>query len=102
MVSRAHRFLRGRTLSTAEPVWHLTGNTDDIFFHDAYLGCLSLTDTILHWTLEQDPEALVVVLTAEGELISEANALTDLPHYRRKPGSRSVRGVRVRWNGVRR
>lgn len=85
MVSRAHRFLRGRTLSTAEPVWHLTGNTDDIFFHDAYLGCLSLTDTILHWTLEQDPEALVVVLTAEGELISEANALTDLPHYRRKP-----------------
>ena len=85
MVSRAHRFLRGRTPSTAEPVWHLTGNTDDIFFHDAYLGCLSLTDTIRHWALEQDPEALVVVLTAEGELIPEANALTDLLHSRRKP-----------------
>ena len=85
MVSRVHRFLRGRTLSTAEPVWHLTGNTDDIFFHDAYLGCLSLTDTIRHWTLEQDPKALVVVLTAEGELISEANALTNLLHSRREP-----------------
>ena len=85
MVSRAHRFLRGRTPSTAEPVWHLTGNTDDIFFHDAYLGCLSLTDTIRHWTLEQDPKALVVVLTAEGELISEANALTNLLHSRREP-----------------
>lgn len=84
MVSRAHRFLRGRTPSTAEPVWHLTGNTDDIFFHDAYLGCLSLTDTILHWTLEQDPKALVVVLTAEGELIPEANALTNLLHSRRE------------------
>ena len=84
MVSRVHRFLRGRTLSTAEPVWHLTGNTDDIFFHDAYLGCLSLTDTIRHWMLEQDPEALVVVLTAEGELIPEANALTNILHSRRK------------------
>lgn len=85
MVSRVHRFLRGRTLSTAKPVWHLTGNTDDIFFHDAYLGCLSLTGTIRNWTLEQDPEALVVVLTDEGELVPEANAITDLLHSRRKP-----------------
>ena len=85
MVSRVHRFLRDRTLPTAEPVWHLTGNTDDIFFHDAYLGCLSLTGTIRHWTLEQDPKALVVVLTAEGELVPEANALSDLLHSRCKP-----------------
>lgn len=85
MVSQVHRFLHGRTLSTAEPVWYLTGNTNDIFFHDAYLGCLSLTGTIRHWTLEQDPEALVVVLTAEGELVPEANTLTDLLHSRRKP-----------------
>ena len=84
MVSRVHRFLRGRTLSTVEPVWHLTGNTSDVFFHDAYLGCLSLTDTIRHWTLEQDPEALVVVLTAEGDLIPEADVLTGL-HYKREP-----------------
>lgn len=84
MVSRVHRFLRGRTLSTVEPVWHLTGNTGDIFFHDAYLGCLSLTDTIRHWTLEQDPEALVVVLTAEGDLTPGADTLTDLLHARRK------------------
>ena len=53
MVSRAHRFLRGRVLATAEPVWRLTANTDNIFFHDAYLGCLLLAATIRHWAQEQ-------------------------------------------------
>ena len=88
MVSQVHRFLSDRTLFTAEPVWHLTGNTDDIFFHDAYLGCLSLTDTIRHWTLEQDLEALAVVLTTEGELIPGADTLTSLLHARCKQPTR--------------
>lgn len=90
MVSQVHRFLSDRTLSTAEPVWHLTGNTDDIFFHDAYLGCFSLTDTIRHWTIEQDLEALAVVLTTEGELIPEVDTLTSLLHARcKQPTHRS-------------
>ena len=90
MVSRAHRFLHGRELSTVEPVWRLTANTDDIFFHDAYLGCLPLAATIRHWAREQDPDVVAVTLTARGDLgpDDDASALLDLL----RPGRRPARG----------
>ena len=90
MVSRAHRFLHGRELSTVEPVWRLTANTDDIFFHDAYLGCLPLAATIRHWAREQDPDVVAVTLTARGDLgpDDDAAALLDLL----RPGRRPARG----------
>ena len=90
MVSRAHRFLHGRELSTVEPVWRLTANTDDIFFHDAYLGCLPLAETIRHWAREQDPDVVAVTLTARGDFgpDDDASALLDLL----RPGRRPARG----------
>ena len=95
MVSRAHRFLHGRELSTVEPVWRLTANTDDIFFHDAYLGCLPLAETIRHWAREQDPDVVAVTLTARGDLgpDDDASALLDLLRSGRRPARGSDPGA---------
>jgi SpoVK/Ycf46/Vps4 family AAA+-type ATPase len=72
-VSDTHRFLHGVTPSTAEKrIWVLSGQTQDVFFHNLLRGCLDVRRTLELWALEHSM-ALVIWLDRYGALDFSGN-----------------------------
>jgi SpoVK/Ycf46/Vps4 family AAA+-type ATPase/S1-C subfamily serine protease len=73
MVSTAHRFLHGRTPRTPEkPIWVLSGQVQDWFYHDLLFGCVGLRQTLERWALSGGM-ALTVTLDRNGVLDFSGN-----------------------------